>query len=123
MPFVALPSFAQVPTQTTRSTVDRNNASPLLFVYGTVSNPSGNRFTLNRTNDQIVIATGQYAINLVSNEPVTVTGTRNPQTGQIEAYSITRSTGTNITFLPSGVSIDPPIPGLSELPTKVIRVQ
>ncbi|MGG6265556.1 hypothetical protein ACQ4M3_06070 [Leptolyngbya sp. AN03gr2] len=126
MSLVALPALAQTSArsaQTSGSTPERSNASSLLFVYGTVSNPTGNRFILNRSNDQIVVTTGQYAINLAPNEPIAVTGTLNPRTGQIEAYSITRSTGTNITLLPSGVTISPPIEGISELPTQVIRVQ
>lgn len=126
MSFFASPTVAQTvsqPSQSNRNAIERGNAPSLRFVYGTVSNLDRNQFTLNHSNDRVTITTGQYAINLAPNEPIAVTGAFNPQTGQLEAYSITRSTGTNITLHPKDASIFPPIPGLSELSTKVIRVQ
>lgn len=121
---IGLPAFSQPSTLSNPVPSSASERLPYFtFVNGTVSKPNGNQFILERSRGAITVSTGQYAINLAPNESISVTGTLDPRTGRLNAFSITRSTGTNITFQPNGIVIQPPIPGVNEVATEIRRVQ
>lgn len=99
-----IPQPATAQTRSQPFGVQNLNAPILTKVYGRVNQVSGQQFTLNSNVGQLTISKAQ-SINLQPNEPVTVTGTPDTQSGMFNAYSITRSDGTNITFSSNGVSV------------------
>ena len=107
--YIALPAIAQSSGQNNSSSP--NNAS-LLKVYGRVAQVNENQFILNSNTGQLTISK-QQAVDLTVNEPVAVTGTLSAQPSTLNAYSITRADGTNITFTPTGTSVQRVIDSLN----------
>lgn len=120
---IALPAFSQASTQTNPASPSAPERLPYFTsVNGTVNKLNRNQFILERSRGAITVTTGRYAIDLAPNEPIAVTGTLDPSTGSLEAFSITRSNGTNITFHSSGIEIQPSIPGVKAV-AEVRQVQ
>ncbi len=104
-PIMIQPVIAQSRSQRIQPLGVQNLNNPVLtMVYGRVTQVNGNQFTLNSNVGQLTVNKTQ-AINLQPNEPVTVTGIPDAQSRVFNAYSITRSDGTNITFNSSGISV------------------
>lgn len=100
LPIATQPAIAQ----TQSLGVQNLNDARLTKVHGRVAQVNGSQFTLNSNVGELIVSKTQ-AINLRPNEPVTVTGTPNPQSRVFNAYSITRSDGTNIVFNSDGASV------------------
>lgn len=103
-PITIRPSFAQS-SQESQPVGDQNaNTASLIQAYGRVSQVSGNQFVLKSNVGQLTVIKGQ-TIDFQPNEPIVVTGIPDAQSGALNAYSITRSDGTNITFGANGISV------------------
>ncbi|MGG6267468.1 hypothetical protein ACQ4M3_23195 [Leptolyngbya sp. AN03gr2] len=105
LPIATQPAIAQTRSPSIQPLGVQNlNDARLTKVHGRVAQVNGSQFTLNSNVGQLIVSKTQ-AINLRPNEPVTVTGTPNPQSRVFNAYSITRSDGTNIVFNSDGASV------------------
>ncbi|MEP0919715.1 hypothetical protein NC981_23070 [Leptolyngbya sp. DQ-M1] len=106
----AFPAVAQVappanrPQSSQDASVQVNNSAPLIMVYGRIKQVRGTQFSLN-SNLGLLTVNKREAIDLQPNEPVTVVGIPDAQSGTLNTYSITRSDGTNITFNSTGTVI------------------
>jgi hypothetical protein len=102
---ITFPATAQSSEQ---YSLQPQNSNALISTYGRVAQVNENQFVLNSNLGQITVSK-QQPVNLNVNEPVTVTGTLTgalgTQSSTLNAYSITRSDGTNITFTPTGALI------------------
>jgi hypothetical protein len=105
----ASPTIAQTsPTNRSPSSQDDNaqvnRTVPLVMVHGRVNQVRGTQFSLN-SNLGLLTVNKREMIDLRPNEPVTVVGVPDAKSSLFNAYSITRSDGTNITFNPTGTVI------------------
>lgn len=67
------------------------------MLVGRVNRVDGNRIVLDRAQGQMILNAANR-IDLVPNEPITVTGNIHPNSNELNVFSITRSNGSVIEF-------------------------
>lgn len=103
-PTIAQTSPANRSPSSQDASVQVNRSVPLVMVHGRINQVSETQFSLD-SNLGLLTVNKREMIELQPNEPVTVVVVPDEQSNLLNAYSITRADGTNITFNSTGTVI------------------